>query len=332
VQRGRFVGKATSVLKKLLRPLAAGAGITGAVAALNRGLRERSELPHNHLGGVQHRWQWRGYDIFATELGTGPLVILVHGISAGASSYEFRKLAPLLAERHRVVAFDMLGCGLSDKPNLPYSAELFVEQIVDALREFGTEPTTVIGSSLGAAFAIRATARASDRITKLVTIAPTGLGGVLDAAPSPVQSALGTVIRTPIAGEAMFNALVSGPSLRLFLTRQAYGDAASVTAEVLAHYSAVTHQPGARYVPAAFLSGALTCNVARDLPFVEAPVLVVWGERAATVNPASNAREYVSLARSATLATFAHSALLPHEEEPAAVNAAIEAFLEPPIT
>ncbi len=315
------------MLGKLLRPVVAGAGITGALAALNRGLRERSELPRNHLGGTQHRWRWRGYEIFATELGAGPLVILVHGIYAGASSYEFRKLAPLLAQSHRVIAFDLLGCGLSDHPALPYSAELFVEQIVDSLREFGTEPTAVVGAALGGAFSIVATARAADRIVKLVTIAPSGLAGVLDTPPGPAQLAIGAAFRTPLAGEAMWNALASPPSLRSFLRREAYADPAAVTPAIIEHYSAMTHTPGARYVAAAFAAGELNCNVARDLPFVESPLLVLWGERASATNPLANAREYVSLAKNARLATFSQSGLLPHEEEPQAVAAAIEAFL-----
>lgn len=313
-------------LKRLLRPILAGAGLAGTVAAINRGLRE-GPLPTNHLGGTQRRWTWRGYDIFATEAGSGPLVILVHGVYAGASSYEFRKLFPLLARTHRVVAFDLLGCGLSDCPNLTYSAELFVEQIVDALGEFGTEPTTLIGSSLGGAFCIRATARANDRVANLVTICPTGLGGVLDKDPSGPQLAITALIKSPVAGEAFFNALASRPSIRWFLGFQSYADKASVTPEVLDHYVAVTHQPGARFVPAAFVGGSLNCNVARDLPFVSAPLLVLWGNKSGVVSPVRNADEFVKLARDATLVTFAESALLPHEEEPEETARAIESFL-----
>lgn len=313
------------MLKRILRPLVAGAGVTGAVAAMNRGLRQ-GPLPQNHLGGTQHRWTWRGYDIFATEAGSGPLVILVHGIYAGASSYEYRKLFPLLAKHHRVVAFDLLGCGLSDRPNIPYSAELFVEQIVDSLGEFGVEPTTLVGSSLSGAFAIRATSRALDRIKHLVVICPTGLG-ILDEQPSPVQAGLTAMIRSPLLGEAFFNALASKPSIKWFLANQSYADPASITPDVLDHYYAVTHQPGSRYVPAAFVGGGLNCGVARDLPFVDSPILVAWGEKAATISPVSKAHEFVKLAQHATLATFAESGLLPHEEEPEAMAAAIESFL-----
>jgi pimeloyl-ACP methyl ester carboxylesterase len=318
----------TGSVKKLIRPLAAGAGLTGALAALNRRLRRR-EPPTNALGGTPRPWRWRDYDIFATEAGTGPLVILVHGIYAGASSYEFRYLFPLLARTHRVVAFDLLGCGLSARPNLAYSAELFTEQIVDALNEFGAEPTTLIGSSLGGAFAIRAAARANDRVKHLVAVCPTGLGGVLDRPASGAQRAVAATFRSPLLGEALFNLLASRPSLRWFLENQSYADKASATPEVVDHYYAVTHLEGARYVPATFVGGLLNCDVARDLPFVEAPTLICWGERAPSVSPLSGAGEFLKLAQNAKLATFANSGLLPHEEEPDAAYAAIESFIAP---
>lgn len=312
-------------MKRLIRPLAAGAGVTGALAAINRRLRN-AEPPGNDLGGTRFPWTWRGHEIFATVAGTGPPIVLVHGIYAGASSYEYRRLFPLLARTHRVVAFDLLGCGLSAKPNLRYSAELFTEQIIDGLEAFGNVPATLVGSSLGGAFAIRAAARAGARVDRLVAICPAGLAGVLDAEPGPGGGALTGAVRTPLLGESLFNLLASRPSLRWFLENQAYADRASVTDEVLDHYYAVTHLPGARYVPAYFVGGGLNCNVARDLPFVEAPVLVCWGERASATSPLANAAEFAKLAQRATLATFPASGLLPHEEEPEALSASIHAF------
>ncbi len=313
-------------MKKLSRTLLAGAGVAGGLAATNRAL-QNAPLPTNALGGTRRRWTWRGYEIFATEAGEGPLVLLVHGIYAGASSYEFRRLFPLLAQRNRVVAFDLLGCGLSDKPKLPYSAELFVEQIVDALDVFGAEPTAVVASSLGAAFAIRAATRAEDRIARLAAICPTGLAGTLDRESTGV-SPLTALIRAPLVGEAFFNALGSKPSIGWFLRNQAYGDPINATPEVIEHYYAINHQPGARYVPAAFVGGGLNCDVARDLPFLDMPLLVLWGEKAPSISPRSQADEFVRLARNGRLVTFAHSGLLPQEEEPEEVDAALRRFID----
>jgi len=315
-------------VKKLVRPFLAGAGVTGAIAATNRAL-GNAPLPTNALGGTRLPWTWRGNEVFATEAGSGPLVVLVHGIYAGASSYEFRKLFPLLARRHRVVAFDLLGCGLSDKPKLAYGAELFVEQIVDALGAFGGEPAAVVASSLGAAFAIRAATRVGDRIARLAAICPAGLGGTRDKGPSGPGPAITALFRTPLVGEAAFNALASRASIRWFLEHQVYGDPSHCTPEVVDHYYAVTHQPGARYVPAAFVGGALDCDVARDLPFLDVALQVLWGEKAPSVNPLANAGEFVGLARDARLVTFAQSGLLPHEEEPEAVDEALASFLIP---
>lgn len=321
------VSKFLDGLRRFARPAGAIAGLAGAAAVVNRGLRESSSLPRNHVGGTRRRFTWRGYEIFATELGSGPPILLVHGVYVGASSYEYRKLAPLLARNHRVIAIDLLGCGLSDMPDLTYNADLFVELIVDALGEFSDEPLTLIGSSLGAAFCIRAAARAADRVARLVTIAPAGLAGVLDDSPSAAQESIAALLRSPVLGESLFNALASPPSLRWFLTTLTYANPASVTAEIVSDYYAASHQPGARFVPAAFVGNLLNCNVARDLPFLSAPLLVLWGEASSRTNPVANAQEYLRLAREATLRTFPHSGLLPHEEEAEATAEAIETFL-----
>jgi pimeloyl-ACP methyl ester carboxylesterase len=68
--------------------------------------------------------QWRsqgrlveveGRAIFAVEAGDGPRTVLIlHGFPG--SSFDWRRVIPLLAPHARVVAFDFLGFGLSDKP------------------------------------------------------------------------------------------------------------------------------------------------------------------------------------------------------------------------
>lgn len=303
-------------------------GALGAAALLNRVLRDRSPLPIDHVGGVRIPWTWRGYEIFVTERGEGPTVMLVHGIYAGASSFEYRRLAPLLAKRFRVVTFDLLGCGLSEMPDVAYDAELFIEQIVDALGCFADGPVTLVGSSLGGAYAIAAAQRAPDRVRHLVTISPTGLG-VLDGDPVWVQRVVQAVFHAPLVGELAFNGLASRSSLRYFLRTQTYADPKWITPETVDAFYAVTHQPGARYVPARFVGGALNCDVADVLPHVDAPLLVLWGEDASSTSPVANAAAFARVGRDVRIETFAGAGLLPHEEEPQAVDEAIERFVRP---
>lgn len=283
---------------------------------MNRALLAPKGALKSKLGGTQIPWQWRGHDIFAAQAGEGPMVLLIHGIYAGSSSFEFRKLFPLLARNHRVVAIDLLGSGLSDRPNIDFSADLFADLVFDAVDKFGPNPAALVASSLGAAFSIRAAARLGNRIGSLAVICPTGLAGTLDGPPNAAQIAVTNLIKSPVVGEAFYNGLASRPSLRWFLENQAYADPESVTPEIVEYYWLATHQPGGRWVPAHFVGGALNCNVAADLPLVSVPVLVAWGERAVSTSPVETAPQYVYLARKGELALFARSRLLPHEEEP----------------
>jgi pimeloyl-ACP methyl ester carboxylesterase len=307
------------VLRRVVRSIAAGAGAVGALAFVNRRL--SGALSINHLAGTPRRHLWRGYEIFAAEAGEGTPVVLVHGVHAGASTYEFRNLFALLARRHRVVAFDFLGCGLSEKPRLDYTPSLFVEQIVDAIRELaGGGPAAVVASGLGAAFATRAAAGAPAFFSHLVTICPTGMAALAQARPAT------PLFRAPIVGESLYNALASKSAIRWFLEHEVYGDRAHVTNEIVDAYYAVMHQNGARWIVSSLAAGLLDCDLARDLPFVEAPALILWGKRAKS-NPARNAAEYAELAKKAEVELFVRSALLPHDEESEAVARRIEAFL-----
>lgn len=306
-----------TVLRRVARSVIAGVGTAGALALLNRGL--AAGLPVNHLDGMQRRWTWRDREIFAVQGGDGPCVLLLHAPGLFGSSYEYRKLFALLARRHRVVAFDFLGCGLSDKPNVDYTADLFLEQTLDAVETFseGSAGCVVVGSSLSAAYAMRAAARAGERLRGVVAINPS---------PAAQTSGLSAVLRMPVVGESAYNALVSKRSLRNVLSSVYYAHPSSVTDDVVDALYAISHQPGSRYVAAAYLSGNLDCDAARDLPFVDVPLLVLWGKRSKT-NPARNAVEYVSLAKRAEVTYFVRSSLLPHDEEADAVASRIEEYV-----
>ena len=267
-------------------------------------------------------WRWRDHDIAFTSAGDGEGVLLVHGIYAGSSSYEFRKLVPLLSGTRRVVAIDLLGNGLSDRPKMTYTPQLFIDLIVDAVARFQTP--SLVGSSLGGAFAIHAAARVSS-LRRLAVISPTGLGGILDKPPTAFQRAFTRFVMSS-PGQAFFDVLATKPSLRWFLVNQAYANPAFVTPEVLSHYSWMTHLPGARYVPAHFVGGALNTDVTADLERLDIPVLIAWGERSGIAAPVSAAPEFIKHAKRATLTTFAHSRLLPHEEEPELMAQRLEAF------
>lgn len=78
-------------------------------------------------------FSWKGHSIFVQDSGcTGkPVLLLIHGFPT--SSYDFHLLWPELATTHRLIAFDMLGYGYSDKPRTWQQSVFNQADIAEAL-------------------------------------------------------------------------------------------------------------------------------------------------------------------------------------------------------
>lgn len=60
------------------------------------------------------RFRWRGHDVFYRDQGEGEPLLLIHGVPT--ASWVWHGVWPLLRPGHRLIAVDLLGFGLSDKP------------------------------------------------------------------------------------------------------------------------------------------------------------------------------------------------------------------------
>jgi pimeloyl-ACP methyl ester carboxylesterase len=297
---------------KLRRLGAAVAGLAGGVVVGDRLLRGAAGELEPALDATERTYRWRGMDVAYAELGDpdDPTLLCVHGINAAGSSGEFREVAAALAESHHVIVPDLPGFGRSDRPPLRYSAALYEDFVADFLAEY--DSPAVVASSLSGAYVARAADDSRVDIDSLLTICPTTLAG-----PDPPKAWLRELLRSPVLGTALFDALVSKPSIRYFNADHAYADPDSVSDEWTDYQWRSTHQQNARFAVASFVAGH--CNSDLDLgPALRdlgAPVTVVWG-RDATLPPLSEGRELADAA-DARLVVFDHAKLLPHVEHPA---------------
>ncbi|MDN3546651.1 MAG: alpha/beta fold hydrolase [Roseateles asaccharophilus] len=101
-----------------------------------------------------------------------PTVLLLHG--ATVPNWEFDRLVPhLRAAGLRIVRFDFLGHGLSDRPAVAYDFGLFLDQaleVLDGLRV--SRPLTLLGHSFGAAIAAALAHQRPASVGRLVLVAP----------------------------------------------------------------------------------------------------------------------------------------------------------------
>jgi pimeloyl-ACP methyl ester carboxylesterase len=308
-----------------LRAALAGGGAIGGLALLNRWLEGSGGDLANRLGGETRYYRWRGGDLAYTVAGEGEPLLMVHGVYAGASSLEFRKNFEELSESFRVYALDLLGCGMSERPRRRYGPEDVTSQIEDFAREEIGDQAHVVASSLSAALVVPAAVRSPRLFKKLVLVCPTGYG-TLDRPSGRLGDAVYTLFFAPVVGGTLYHAIVSRPGIRYYLRNVAYHDPDLVTEGLVEDYYRTGHGPGARYFPAAFVSGKLNFGVADLWSRVPHRTLICWGQEAKTA-PVSEAQHFVGRNPRAEPRIFRDAALLPHDERVETFNREVEAFL-----
>jgi pimeloyl-ACP methyl ester carboxylesterase len=294
-------------------------GLAGAalvLATLNKMISESAPPPQAPLGVEPQRYAWTEGDVSYSVAGQGPAIILLHGIYAGASSFEFRRVFAPLARQFRVFAPDLPGFGLSAREPRAYHPDLYVDFIHDFTRQVAggaDHPVHLIASSLACAFAIEAAADRADLFDRLVLIEPAGIQE-LARRPGTGQQLLGGLLRMPVLGTALYNALVSRSGLRYYLARQVYLRPDEVTDDMIDTYYAMSHQPNARYAAASFIAGALNLDIGEIFELLPQPILLCWGSRA-RLSPIEHAEAFKARNANTDLAIFDQSSGLPHDEE-----------------
>lgn len=103
-----------------------------------------------------------GQTIRYYDVGSGPVLVLLHGLASSAI-LDWGKVLTSLASTHRVLAMDEIGFGSSDKPNVEYRIQTYVDFLAEFLRQQQVEHFILGGVSFGgwiaAQYAIQATQR-----------------------------------------------------------------------------------------------------------------------------------------------------------------------------
>ena len=119
------------------------------------------------VSGVRTRY-WKAGD-------SGPAVVLLAGI--GCSVREWHANIAALAPSHRIYALDMLGAGLTDKPDgNRYSLAQLARFTLDFMSTQGQEHACLIGNSLGGRIALECARLSPERVRAMVLVAPAGVG------------------------------------------------------------------------------------------------------------------------------------------------------------
>jgi pimeloyl-ACP methyl ester carboxylesterase len=257
------------------------------------------------------------------ELGSGPPVVFIHGLSG--SWQNWLEQLPVFAREHRVIAFDLPGFGSSEMPEEKISIAGY-GRFVDALfTALGVDAAAVIGNSMGGFIGAELAIQFPARVERLVLISAAGLT-IENQIPGAILLALRTV-NTQLAGytgwlASRSEALTRRPRSRDLIFKIVAQNPGKLPGPLVAEQIRGSGKPG--FVPAL---DALTKYPIRDrLGQIACPTLIVWGTNDKLV-PARDADEFERLipnSRKVVWSDTGHVAML---ERPAAFNRLLAAFL-----
>ncbi len=98
--------------------------------------------------------------------GEGKPLLLLH--MTPRSSDEFREVMPILAQRHQVIAMDLIGLGDSDKPPRKYSMQDYAQTVIALWDHLGIKKSSILGSLTGGYIAGEVAAAYPERVEKLI--------------------------------------------------------------------------------------------------------------------------------------------------------------------
>lgn len=213
----------------------------------------------------------------------GPVAVCIHGLTS--ASYIWDPVARNLNRMgYRVLRYDLLGRGLSDRPEGVQDRAFFLQQLRDLLEHEGlSDDLTLVGYSMGGAIATAFAAEEPHRVDRLMLIAPAGLGHT----PGKLAELARDV---PVLGDWMIRVVGGWHQRRA--AREA-GRLPGVPAGLPGKQAEETRFRG--YMPA--ILSSLRHMLAEDqvtahrrIAEAGIPVLAIWGERDETIRLGALAR------------------------------------------
>lgn len=190
---------------------AAGTVALAGMALVNRQRTQAAERAVPATGGTV---EINGVRLHYIEEGSGPPLLLIHGLGTQVEDWRASGLLGRLAERHRVIAFDRPGYGYSQRPRSTiWTPAAQARLIADALQALELPAMPVVGHSWGTLVAVAMALHRPEAVTGLALLSgyyyPTArVDAVVGAAPAiPV---VGDVMRhtvSPLLGAATFPAV-----------------------------------------------------------------------------------------------------------------------------
>ncbi len=254
-----------------------------------------------------------GTKIHYVEAGSGPVVILLHGLGGSTVNWAFNISA--LAQKYRVIVPDQIGFGRSEKPFINYRIGTYVDFLDALYKELKIERASLVGNSMGGWIAAAYTLEHADKVERLVLVDAAGF------APPQDFDMRQLAALNPSTREGM-KTLAS----LVFYNKQLFASDAAIDLMLTQRIKA-----GDGYTIQSLSESILRREDMLDnrLSAIKKPTLIIWGRNDGLTPLAAYGERFKKEIPNSELLVFDECGHAPQAEKAAEFNAAVLKFLAP---
>lgn len=272
-------------------------------------------------------YEWRFGKIRYIKKGNGSPILLLHDLTAGSSSYEFSKVWSDLTDKHEVYCIDFLGYGLSDKPDITFTNYLYVQMVIDFIKNVIGRKTDIVATGDSFSIAVMACHNDKETVRKLIAINPQSLYR-LNQIPSKQTRALKLLLDTPIIGTFLYNIHTSKSTFRKVFEEKYFYNPYLIDEKDVLSYAEAAHtiDHHSKHSFTSYEGRYTNANILHALKETDNSIYLIAGREEQNIETTvDNYIYYNSAIEAIYIEKTKH---LPHLEKPEEVISSIKLFLE----
>ncbi len=311
-------------MKKKIASITALAGLTTLVIhALNKTHYSISTVKNILSNPNNKYYEWRFGKIRYIKKGYGSPILLLHNLTVGSSNYEFFRIINKLSEHHEIYAIDLLGYGLSDHPNITYTNYLYVQSILDFIKNVIGRKTSIIASGDSASIAVMAAHNDGIMIDKIGLINPQSLEK-MNQIPNKKTRLFKFFIDIPVFGTYFYNLLTSKESFHKIFSKDYYFDQSIIREYLIEAYNESAHIPdyNSKYSFSSYAGRFMNANIIHALKQINHSIFILYGKEKEDINITVDT--YIAYNASIEKFSIDNTKQLPHLENPKTVLEQLE--------
>lgn len=314
-------------MNKNLKTIAVIAGTaTAAFHILNRIQYSISTVKDTLSCTENNYYEWRFGKIRYTKKGSGTPLLLIHDLTVGSSSYEFHKIADQLSKQYEVYSIDLLGYGMSDKPNMTYTSFLYVQLLTDFIKTIIGKKTDVIATGDSSSLVIMTCHNNPEVFNRLILLNPQSLFQ-LNLIPSKQTRALKILIDTPIIGTFVYNMITTKRSFINTFSKYYYADPSKIEEADILAYTEASHlnDYNSKYSFSSYIGRYMNFNILHALKEINHSIFIIAGREKADIK--TIIENYLYYNNSIEAAYIPNTKQYPHLEAPQKILNQLDIFL-----